>query len=142
VLLLNECLLLLFISLSTQSGNFWIHPLKNCVTIITFQCFYASTQSIIELIFSISQCLSEESTHKTGTRQLISIKCRNFKLSRDRETHGIYTPAYCSYPLPTRYRLHSKQLRATSWAHSTRNTLTVINLKSPYPEDVDISFIS
>jgi hypothetical protein len=27
VLLLNECLLLLlFISLSTQSGNFWIHP--------------------------------------------------------------------------------------------------------------------
>jgi len=24
VLLLNECLLLLFISLSTQSGNFWI----------------------------------------------------------------------------------------------------------------------
>jgi hypothetical protein len=25
VLLLNECLLLLFISLSTQSGNFWIH---------------------------------------------------------------------------------------------------------------------
>jgi hypothetical protein len=25
VLLLNECLLL-FISLSTQSGNFWIHP--------------------------------------------------------------------------------------------------------------------
>jgi hypothetical protein len=30
VLLPNECLLLflLFISLSTQSGNFWIHPLK------------------------------------------------------------------------------------------------------------------
>jgi hypothetical protein len=27
VLLLNECLLL-FISLSTQSGNFWIHPRK------------------------------------------------------------------------------------------------------------------
>jgi hypothetical protein len=26
VLLPNECLLLLFISLSTQSGNFWIHP--------------------------------------------------------------------------------------------------------------------
>jgi hypothetical protein len=26
VLLLNECLLLLSISLSTQSGNFWIHP--------------------------------------------------------------------------------------------------------------------
>jgi hypothetical protein len=26
VLLLNECLLLLFISLSTQSGNFWIRP--------------------------------------------------------------------------------------------------------------------
>jgi hypothetical protein len=26
MLLLNECLLLLFISLSTQSGNFWIHP--------------------------------------------------------------------------------------------------------------------
>jgi hypothetical protein len=26
VLLLNECLLLLFISLSTQFGNFWIHP--------------------------------------------------------------------------------------------------------------------
>jgi hypothetical protein len=26
VLLLNEYLLLLFISLSTQSGNFWIHP--------------------------------------------------------------------------------------------------------------------
>jgi hypothetical protein len=26
VLLLNECLLLLFISLSTQSGNFWIYP--------------------------------------------------------------------------------------------------------------------
>jgi hypothetical protein len=26
VLLLKECLLLLFISLSTQSGNFWIHP--------------------------------------------------------------------------------------------------------------------
>jgi hypothetical protein len=26
VLLLNECLLFLFISLSTQSGNFWIHP--------------------------------------------------------------------------------------------------------------------
>jgi hypothetical protein len=26
VLLLNECLLLLLISLSTQSGNFWIHP--------------------------------------------------------------------------------------------------------------------
>jgi hypothetical protein len=25
---LNECLLLLFISLSTQSGNFWIHPRK------------------------------------------------------------------------------------------------------------------
>jgi len=25
MLLLNECLLLLFISLSTQSGNFWIH---------------------------------------------------------------------------------------------------------------------
>jgi hypothetical protein len=25
VLLLNECLLLLLISLSTQSGNFWIH---------------------------------------------------------------------------------------------------------------------
>jgi hypothetical protein len=28
VLLLNECLVLLFISLSNQSGNFWIHPLK------------------------------------------------------------------------------------------------------------------
>jgi hypothetical protein len=26
MLLLNECLLLLFISLSTESGNFWIHP--------------------------------------------------------------------------------------------------------------------
>jgi len=26
VLLLNEFLLLLFISLSTQSGNFWVHP--------------------------------------------------------------------------------------------------------------------
>jgi len=26
MLLLTECLLLLFISLSTQSGNFWIHP--------------------------------------------------------------------------------------------------------------------
>jgi len=26
VLLLNVCLFLLFISLSTQSGNFWIHP--------------------------------------------------------------------------------------------------------------------
>jgi hypothetical protein len=26
VLLLNECLLFLFISLSTQSGNVWIHP--------------------------------------------------------------------------------------------------------------------
>jgi hypothetical protein len=26
VLLLNECLLLLFISLATQSGNLWIHP--------------------------------------------------------------------------------------------------------------------
>jgi hypothetical protein len=26
VLLLDECLLLLFISLSTQSGNFWILP--------------------------------------------------------------------------------------------------------------------
>jgi len=26
VLPLNECLLLLFISLSTQSGNFWMHP--------------------------------------------------------------------------------------------------------------------
>jgi hypothetical protein len=26
VLLLNECLLLLLISLSTQSGNFWKHP--------------------------------------------------------------------------------------------------------------------
>jgi hypothetical protein len=25
VFLLNDCLLLLFISLSTQSGNFWIH---------------------------------------------------------------------------------------------------------------------
>jgi hypothetical protein len=30
VLFLNECLLLLFISLWTQSGNFWIHP--NIVT--------------------------------------------------------------------------------------------------------------
>jgi hypothetical protein len=28
MLLLNECLLLLFISLSTQSGNFWIHFLS------------------------------------------------------------------------------------------------------------------
>jgi len=27
-LLLNECLFLFFISLSTQSGNFWIHPRK------------------------------------------------------------------------------------------------------------------
>jgi hypothetical protein len=26
VFLLNECLLLLFLSLSTQSGNIWIHP--------------------------------------------------------------------------------------------------------------------
>jgi hypothetical protein len=26
MLLLNECLSLVFISLSTQSGNFWIHP--------------------------------------------------------------------------------------------------------------------
>jgi hypothetical protein len=30
VLLLKECLLL-FISLSTQSGNFWIHPRINVV---------------------------------------------------------------------------------------------------------------
>jgi hypothetical protein len=29
VLLLNECLLLLLISLSTQSGNFWIQPHMN-----------------------------------------------------------------------------------------------------------------
>jgi hypothetical protein len=29
MLLVNECLFLLFISLSTQSGNFWAHP---CMT--------------------------------------------------------------------------------------------------------------
>jgi hypothetical protein len=33
VLLLNECLLL-FISLSTQSGNFWIHPRIRVLTLI------------------------------------------------------------------------------------------------------------
>jgi len=31
VLLLDECLLLLFISLTTQSGNFWIYPRKRPV---------------------------------------------------------------------------------------------------------------
>jgi hypothetical protein len=31
VLLLNKCLLLLFTSLLTQSGNFWIHP---CISLL------------------------------------------------------------------------------------------------------------
>jgi hypothetical protein len=35
VLLLNECLLLLFISLSTKSGNFWIYPRT-----LHFECTY------------------------------------------------------------------------------------------------------
>jgi hypothetical protein len=40
VLLLNECLLLfLFILLSTQSGNFWIHP-----------CIHMYTHSILMAI--------------------------------------------------------------------------------------------
>jgi len=32
-LLLNECLVLLLNSLSTQSGNFWIHPRRNDYTL-------------------------------------------------------------------------------------------------------------
>jgi hypothetical protein len=36
VLLLNECFLLLFISLSTQSGNLWIHPRMNAVMNLRF----------------------------------------------------------------------------------------------------------
>jgi hypothetical protein len=40
MLLLNECLLLLFISLSTQSGNFWIHPpISVCPTSSYTHCF-------------------------------------------------------------------------------------------------------
>jgi hypothetical protein len=38
VLLLNECLLLLLISLSTQSGNFWIHPRTEAVFRV-IKCF-------------------------------------------------------------------------------------------------------
>jgi hypothetical protein len=56
VLLLNVCLFLLFISLSTQYGNFWIHS-RTFVNMSPHK-FHASSDNVLSVIVIISNILN------------------------------------------------------------------------------------
>jgi hypothetical protein len=80
VLLLNECLFLLFISLSTQYGNFWIHPRMS-------ECFSKNHESKFG---KISEQLSTDKT--SGSLLTVHIFHACFKISS--ETFNIIVYCY------------------------------------------------
>jgi hypothetical protein len=52
VLLLNDCLFLLFISLSTQSGNLWIPPRTTVTQLqILAECLYLGIINNIKMVY-------------------------------------------------------------------------------------------
>jgi hypothetical protein len=69
VLLLNECLLfLLLISLSTQSGNFWIHP---CILLSRRKVNYGGNNQNL-ILFTQENAVSGD-PNSEGTNQFLKL---------------------------------------------------------------------
>jgi hypothetical protein len=92
VLLLNECLLLLFISLSTQSGKFWIHTrtLKNTGAVLQAKSevgLQVNTEETKFLVMSRHQHVGQNHKLLRANEHLTSVA--KFKYLEAAETNKI-----------------------------------------------------
>jgi hypothetical protein len=109
MLILNECLFLLFISLSTQPGNFWIHPLITWL-ISQEDCIARRSSEVQEEIFWVMTPCSVV----VGYQRFRGLHYPEYRGSMDFRSYGILPQQYTASQ-PENLDSKHHQLATLNW---------------------------